>query len=85
MKGTRGVLTMARWWKGVGAVPAILALAGCASTQVEPYRLSVKGMADTGDQVRPLIKSPLTPGEQALVDAWDFQRKVGHTLADGER
>jgi len=61
---------------------AVLLLAGCAA--VEPYRLSVKGMADTGDEVRPLLKSPLTPGEQALVDAWDFQRQAGHRLADGK-
>lgn len=54
-------------------------LGGCKS--IEPYRLSVEGMASTGDDVRPLIKSPLTPGEQALVDAWDFQRKAGHDLA----
>lgn len=57
-------------------------LGGCANQQVEPYRISVGGMADTGDQVRPLIKSPLTPGEQALVDAWDFQRSAGHKLAE---
>ena len=57
-------------------------LGGCVS--IEPYRLAVRGMADTGDEVRPLVRSPLTPGEQALVDAWDFQRQAGHKLADGK-
>ncbi len=61
-------------------VPAFV---GCGKS-VEPYRLSVEGMADTGDDVRPLIKNPLTPGEQALVDAWDFQRQAGHKLAEGK-
>lgn len=67
-------------------VPLVLAavlLPGCGSS-VDPYRLAVKGMAETGDDVRPLVKTPLTPGEQALVDAWDFQRSAGHKLVDGK-
>lgn len=56
-------------------------LGGCGKS-VEPYRLSVKGMVDTGNEVRPLVKTPLTPGEQALVDAWDFQRAAGQKLVD---
>ena len=62
------------------------ALAGCQATKaaVEPYRLSVKGMVDTGNEVRPLIKKDLDPSEQALVDAWDFQRGAGQKLVDAK-
>lgn len=71
--------------KALGAVlPLVLGavlLGGCSA--VEPYRLSVKGMVDTGNEVDAnLIKSPLTGGEQALLDAWRFQRAAGQKLVD---
>lgn len=69
-----------------GAMVVLLAvsglLAGCASQQIQPYKLAVRGMAETGDAVRPLLKSPMTGGEQALVDAWDFQRAAAHKLVE---
>lgn len=64
-------------------LPSLL-LGGCANQQIEPYRLSVDGMAKTGDAVRPLVRKDLDPSEQAIVDAWDFQRAAGHKLAEAK-
>lgn len=57
---------------------ALAGFAGCAST--EPYRQAVKGMVDTGDAVDPLLRPNLTPGEEALRDAWRYERQRGREL-----
>ena len=72
-----------RWWKGVGAVPVLVLLGGCVS--VEPYKVAIKGMADTGDAVAGDCLAPsLTPGQKAEVDAWALQRKAAHDLVNGK-
>lgn len=72
---------------------AVAVLGGCASTERAAYRAAIGGMTSTADAVDPpdgsagLVKSPLSPGEAALLDAWRFQRKKARDLlaADGER
>lgn len=94
--GVQGVLAatlkangLAKKGKGVPAAPpaAVLlllvlpALAGCKST--EPFRLSLEGVVNTSRTVnRELVKSPLTPGEQALLDASNYQLDAAQKLVD---
>lgn len=57
--------------------------AGCANAGVESRDAAIRGMVRTGRVVnKELIKSPLTPGEQALLDASNFQLDAAEKLTE---
>jgi len=65
---------------------AVLALAGCQSPDVAGRDVAIRGMVETGRTVnKELIKSPLTPGEQALLDASNFQLDAAEKLVNQEK
>lgn len=64
-------------------VLAASALTGCASASTKTRDTAIRGMVSTGRDVeKSLVKSPLTPGEQALLDAWKFQLDAAQRLVE---
>jgi hypothetical protein len=69
MKGTSGVLSMARWWKGVGAVPmrtghrwwwavgCVLLLSGCAT--LDRTIGAAEKIAHAGADTISILRGPL--------------------------
>ena len=92
MKGERGVLSMARWWKGVGAVPmgtssntrkAVIllalsvAVAGCAGAG---YKVALQKVGDIGPRIAGDIRPTDAGGEarkQAFLDLVEECRSLG--------
>lgn len=65
---------------------AVCVLAGCQTAQIKARDLAIKGMVDTGRTVnKELVKSSLTPAEQALLDASNFQLDAAEKLVKSSK